>query len=83
MVTWGTTPGMVVQVTDSGSGPGRGWTRRQSAESAERALQYMGLEAGTPIERDPAGAGLHRLLHELADLRPARGAGSDQGPQGR
>jgi 3-isopropylmalate/(R)-2-methylmalate dehydratase large subunit len=42
MVTWGTNPGMVVPVTDSVPEPG--------SEQDERALDYMGLEAGTPIE---------------------------------
>ncbi len=41
MVTWGTTPGMVVPVTDAVPQP--------HSEQDERALDYMGLEAGTPI----------------------------------
>ena len=41
MVTWGTNPGMVVQVTDAVPPP--------ESEQDERALDYMGLEAGTPI----------------------------------
>jgi 3-isopropylmalate/(R)-2-methylmalate dehydratase large subunit len=42
MVTWGTTPGMVVQVTESVPDPG--------SEQDEHALEYMGLEPGTPIQ---------------------------------
>jgi 3-isopropylmalate/(R)-2-methylmalate dehydratase large subunit len=42
MVTWGTTPGMVVPVTDSVPEP------RSSQE--ERALRYMDLEPGTPVQ---------------------------------
>jgi 3-isopropylmalate/(R)-2-methylmalate dehydratase large subunit len=42
MVTWGTTPGMVVQVTDSVPDPG--------SEQDEHALEYMGLEPGIPIQ---------------------------------
>jgi 3-isopropylmalate/(R)-2-methylmalate dehydratase large subunit len=42
MVTWGTTPGMVVQVTDAVPEP--------SSEQDERALEYMGLEPGVPIQ---------------------------------
>jgi 3-isopropylmalate/(R)-2-methylmalate dehydratase large subunit len=42
MVTWGTNPGMVAPVTDAVPAPG--------SEQDERALEYMGLEAGTPIE---------------------------------
>jgi 3-isopropylmalate/(R)-2-methylmalate dehydratase large subunit len=42
MVTWGTTPGMVVPVTDAVPEPG--------SEQDERALEYMGLEPGTPMQ---------------------------------
>jgi len=42
MVTWGTTPGMVVPVTETVPEP--------SSPQDERALEYMGLSAGTPIE---------------------------------
>ncbi len=42
MVTWGTTPGMVVGVGAAVPQP--------ASEQDERALHYMGLEAGTPIE---------------------------------
>jgi 3-isopropylmalate/(R)-2-methylmalate dehydratase large subunit len=42
MVTWGTTPGMVAQVTDSVPEP--------ASDQDERALHYMGLDAGIPIQ---------------------------------
>jgi 3-isopropylmalate/(R)-2-methylmalate dehydratase large subunit len=42
LVTWGTTPGMVVPVTDAVPQP--------NGDSDERALKYMGLEAGTPMQ---------------------------------
>jgi 3-isopropylmalate/(R)-2-methylmalate dehydratase large subunit len=41
-VTWGTTPGMVVDVTGAVPEP--------SHEGEERALDYMALEAGTPMQ---------------------------------
>ncbi|MGI8903280.1 MAG: 3-isopropylmalate dehydratase large subunit [Solirubrobacteraceae bacterium] len=41
MVTWGTTPAMVVPVTEAVPEP--------ATDQDERALRYMGLEAGTPI----------------------------------
>jgi len=41
MVTWGTNPEMVVGVADAVPEP--------SSDSHERALEYMALEAGTPI----------------------------------
>jgi 3-isopropylmalate/(R)-2-methylmalate dehydratase large subunit len=42
-VTWGTTPDMVTDVTGAVPAP--------QSEGDERALVYMGLEAGTPIEQ--------------------------------
>jgi 3-isopropylmalate/(R)-2-methylmalate dehydratase large subunit len=42
MVSWGTNPAQVAPVTAAIPTPG--------SEGEERALQYMGLEAGTPIE---------------------------------
>jgi 3-isopropylmalate/(R)-2-methylmalate dehydratase large subunit len=42
MVTWGTTPGMVVPVTETVPEP--------SSDQDERALHYMGLEPGIAIE---------------------------------
>jgi 3-isopropylmalate/(R)-2-methylmalate dehydratase large subunit len=43
MVTWGTNPEMVVGVADAVPQP--------QGEGDERALTYMGLQAGTPIEQ--------------------------------
>ena len=48
MVTWGTNPGMVVQVTDTVPDPAA-LESADDRESAERALAYMGLTAGTPM----------------------------------
>ncbi len=42
MVSWGTNPGMVVQVGDKVPDP--------ESDQDERALEYMGLTAGTPIQ---------------------------------
>jgi 3-isopropylmalate/(R)-2-methylmalate dehydratase large subunit len=42
MVTWGTNPGMVVPVT--------GLVPEPHSDQDERALEYMALEPGTPIE---------------------------------
>jgi 3-isopropylmalate/(R)-2-methylmalate dehydratase large subunit len=41
MVTWGTTPGQVTEVTSQVPQP--------DGETAERALAYMGLQPGTPM----------------------------------
>jgi 3-isopropylmalate/(R)-2-methylmalate dehydratase large subunit len=48
-VTWGTTPGMVTEVTGRVPSPGDFDTPAER-EATERALVYMALEAGTPIE---------------------------------
>ena len=48
MITWGTTPGMVVEVTDTVPDPAA-MDSPADREAAERALAYMGLEAGTPM----------------------------------
>jgi 3-isopropylmalate/(R)-2-methylmalate dehydratase large subunit len=72
MVTWGTTPGMVVQVTDAVPDPGR-MDSPADREAAERALAYMDLKAGTPITEIP----LDRIFigsctnSRITDLREA------------
>src|SRR5262245_43556813 len=48
MVTWGTNPGQVVEVTDRVPDPAQLDTPADR-EAAERALAYMGLQAGTPM----------------------------------
>jgi 3-isopropylmalate/(R)-2-methylmalate dehydratase large subunit len=48
MVTWGTTPGMVVEVTDAVPDPAA-IDSPADREAAERALAYMALEPGTPM----------------------------------
>jgi 3-isopropylmalate/(R)-2-methylmalate dehydratase large subunit len=65
MVTWGTNPGMVIGVADQVPAP--------ASEQDERALEYMGLRAGTPV-RDIA---LDRVFigsctnSRIGDLRAA------------
>jgi 3-isopropylmalate/(R)-2-methylmalate dehydratase large subunit len=48
-VTWGTTPAQSVAVTDSIPHPDS-FADPAERESAARALEYMGLRAGTPME---------------------------------
>ena len=49
MVTWGTNPGMVTQVTDAVPDPAEWGEGPADREAAERALAYMALEPGTPM----------------------------------
>jgi 3-isopropylmalate/(R)-2-methylmalate dehydratase large subunit len=49
LVTWGTNPAMVVPVTGRVPSP-EDFASPADAAAAEKALAYMGLEAGTPIE---------------------------------
>jgi 3-isopropylmalate/(R)-2-methylmalate dehydratase large subunit len=49
-VTWGTNPGMVRSVTDTVPSPAD-FDSPADREATERALHYMALEPGTPIEQ--------------------------------
>jgi 3-isopropylmalate/(R)-2-methylmalate dehydratase large subunit len=72
MVTWGTTPGMVVEVTGAVPDPAR-LEGPVDRETAERALAYMALEPGTPMTE----IGLDRVFigsctnSRVEDLREA------------
>ncbi|MDP9189534.1 MAG: 3-isopropylmalate dehydratase large subunit [Actinomycetota bacterium] len=72
MVTWGTTPGMVAEVTDAVPDPAK-MDSPADREAAERALAYMDLEPGTPITEIP----LERIFigsctnSRISDLREA------------
>src|SRR6266702_4810831 len=47
-VSWGTSPGMVAPITSSVPDPAAA-PNEQERKSLERALEYMGLKAGTPL----------------------------------
>jgi 3-isopropylmalate/(R)-2-methylmalate dehydratase large subunit len=72
MVTWGTTPGMVVEVTDAVPDPAA-MESPADREAAERALAYMDLKPGTPMTEIP----LERIFigsctnSRVSDLREA------------
>ena len=51
-VSWGTNPGMVTAVTGRVPNPAE-FASAAEREAAGRALSYMGLEAGTPLEEVP------------------------------
>jgi 3-isopropylmalate/(R)-2-methylmalate dehydratase large subunit len=48
-VSWGTSPGMVAPITSTVPNPAA-TANEQDRKSLERALEYMGLTAGTPLE---------------------------------
>ena len=74
MVTWGTNPAMVVGVGDAVPEP--------SSEQDERALRLHGPRSRDADRADQARPRVHRLVHELADRRPARGGGGRRRSQG-
>ncbi|MDH3705442.1 MAG: 3-isopropylmalate dehydratase large subunit [Acidimicrobiia bacterium] len=51
-VTWGTNPGQVIQLTDVVPSPDR-FDDPAQRDAAARALEYMGLDAGTPMRDVP------------------------------
>ena len=51
-ITWGTNPGQVIPVNGSIPNPAD-FEDLAEREAAERALEYMGLQAGTPISAVP------------------------------
>ena len=71
-VTWGTTPGMVADITARVPDPARLPTEAER-QAARRALAYMGLEPGTPL----AGIPIDRVFlgsctnARIEDLRAA------------
>jgi 3-isopropylmalate/(R)-2-methylmalate dehydratase large subunit len=73
-VSWGTNPGMVTEVTGTVPDP-ESYPDENARKSARRALEYMGLEPGTPIEQ----IALDRVFigsctnSRIEDLRAAAG----------
>ena len=71
-VTWGTTPGMVADITDRIPDPAKLPTEDER-QAAKRALEYMGLKPGTPL----AGIPIDRVFlgsctnARIEDLRAA------------
>lgn len=51
-VTWGTNPGQVIKLSDSVPSPDM-FSDEVGREAAARALEYMGLTAGTPMREVP------------------------------
>ena len=78
-VTWGTNPGQGVPLGASVPSPDD-FEEAQDRVAAEKALQYMALEAGTPMRRDQGRHRLRRLLHQRPDRGPPPRRRDHQGP---
>ena len=74
MVTWGTTPGMVVPVTEAVPQPGLRAGRARAGVHGPRARR--------PDAGGQARPRVHRLVHELPDRRPAGGRRGRRRPPG-
>ncbi len=77
-VTWGTNPAQVAPITGTVPDPGA-MADPGDREAAERALAYMGLQAGTPHARDQRRHRVPGQLHQLAH----RGLPGRRGRAGR
>lgn len=80
-VSWGTSPEMVLAVDQNVPDPAR--ERPDQARFDRARLEIHGPAAEPGDHRHPAGPGIHRFLHQLADRGPACRRRSGQGPQGR
>ena len=64
-VSWGTNPGMVVDVTGSIPGPDS-FDSENHREATRRALEYMDLEPGTLVQEIPVDRIFNRILYQFA-----------------
>jgi 3-isopropylmalate dehydratase large subunit len=73
MITYGTNPGMGMKITTAFPTVDHSAKPRRKPPSKKRCLH--GPSARSIPARSKSGCGLHRLLHQLAHLRPAPGGG--------
>ena len=70
-VSWGTSPGMVTGVDSTVPMPDPN-ASEADRKAFDRALEYMALTPGQPIQSDLHRLRLHRLLHQRPHRGPAR-----------
>ena len=81
-VTWGTNPAQVVPIGGMVPSPDA-FDDPAAREAAERALVYMGLQAGTAVRDIASRHRVYRVVHERPHRGPARRGGRARGPAGR
>ena len=81
MITFGTNPGMGIPITARVPDPSS-VSDPIERDSLAKALRYMDLQPGKPLLGHRGERGVHRKLHEFADVRSARRGGGVEGPQG-
>ena len=81
-VTWGTNPGQGAPLGATVPSPDD-FDEPNDKVATEKALEYMGLEAGTPAARGQGRHRLRRLVHQRPHRGPAPRGVDPQGPQGR
>ena len=79
-VTWGTSPGMGTDIDGSRAGSGL-TSRRKTSEKPPKKPWNTWASNRARRCRNPGRPGVHRLLHELPDRRPARSRQGRQRPQ--
>ena len=82
-VTWGTSPQDALPITARVPDPAAVARPRPPRRAWTRALAYMGLRPGTPLDGRAGQPRVHRLVHQQPARRPAGRGARREGPASR